>query len=98
MSLPVQPPRLITPPDEYDRTYMDLLLAELRSFISLLNTPGELRGSAIHLTNVPDDPAGYSIGTVYQKEGVLMVVREQDIFFYKPDAGETGLGTVTVTV
>lgn len=98
MTLPVQPPRLPSPTNEYDRAYMDSLLGELAGFIRSLNTPGELRGTTLVLTNLPSDPYGKEVGTVYEIDGVVKVIRTKDIFFVVPTTAASSVGTVSVSL
>lgn len=92
MSLPVPPPDIPSPPAEYDQHYMDSLLSELVAFIRLLNTPGELRGSVLNLSSVPSSPLGLEVGSIYEQEGTLKVLRKKDIFFHPVTAATGSIG------
>lgn len=97
MTLPVQPPTLPPPPAEYDRQYMDSLLNTLEGFIRLLNNPGELRGTTLNLSTLPSSPIGLEVGSVFELDGNLKVLREKDVYFDSPATATGSIGTVTTS-
>jgi hypothetical protein len=68
------PPRLPTPPFEYERQYMDDLVRAIEAFIDQERTAGELRGTKITLTDLPTSPTGLESGALYNDSGTVKVV------------------------
>lgn len=68
------PPRLPTPPEEYERQYMDDLIRALETFIEQERNPGELRGTKITLTDLPTSATGLETGALYNDSGTVKIV------------------------
>jgi hypothetical protein len=68
------PPRLPTPPEGYERQYMDDLIRALETFIEQERNPGELRGTKITLTDLPTSATGLETGALYNDSGTVKVV------------------------
>lgn len=73
-SVGLAPPRLPTPPEEYERQYMDDLVRALETFIGQERNPGELRGTKITLTDLPTSASGLETGALYNDSGTVKIV------------------------
>lgn len=98
MTLPLKPPNLQDAPDEYDRDHMDGLIKELRLFVQLLNAEGPLKASTINLSALPSAGYGQPVGTVFEVDGVLKVVRSKDHYFMQAASATGAVGTTTQRV
>lgn len=92
--LPIQPapPRA---PDEFTAAWANQLTRWLQDQLRLNEFP-YLRGSGLYLLNLPTSGYGLKPGEVFSNDGVLTVVRENDIWLGSVSSG-TELGTVAVT-
>ena len=70
-SLP--PPRLPSPPEVVDRSYMTDLVRALETFIDQERNPGEIRGTTITLTDLPTSATGLEAGALYNDSGTVKV-------------------------
>ena len=70
----VPAPRLPEAPEEYDSAYMQDLIRALEVFISQERTPGQIRGPAITLTNLPTSSAGLETGALFNDSGTVKIV------------------------
>ena len=70
----IAPPRLPEPPVEYTQQYMQDLIRALEVFIAQERTPGEMRGTAITLTNLPTSSAGLETGALFNDSGTVKIV------------------------
>jgi hypothetical protein len=90
------PPNFSAPPKEYDQQYMNAILHTLRVFLVALTNPGDIRGTALVLTDVPSSGYGLEVGSVYAHGTALYIVREGDVFAATP-ALTVELGTVSAS-
>lgn len=68
------------PTKDYDVTYMNHLVRELRQAFDSANDPSLLKGGELYLDNLPTLGAGLRVGYVFADSGVLKIVRENDVF------------------
>lgn len=74
MTVPVKPPILPNPPEEYDQQYMVQLLNQLRLYINAANTAGDVECAKVVATNLPTSATGLRAGTFYNDLGTVKVV------------------------
>lgn len=70
----IAPPRLPEAPSEYNQQYMADLIRALEIFIEQERNPGQLRGTAITLTNLPTSASGLETGALYNDSGTVKIV------------------------
>ena len=62
------------PPEDYDRIYFDELIRTLAQTFTLVNNPGELRGTKITLTDLPTSSEGLETGALFNDNGTVKIV------------------------
>jgi hypothetical protein len=70
----VPSPVLSLPPLEYDVQYFNNLVRLINYFIEQQDNAGQIRGSAITLTNLPTSATGLPPGSVWNNAGTLKIV------------------------
>ncbi len=68
------PPQFPLPPEEYERQYFDEMVRSLTQLVIQLQSPGELRGTKITLTQLPTSPTGLESGSLYNDSGTVKIV------------------------
>ena len=66
MSRQLVPPQFPLAPAEYERQYFDEMVQ--------LQSPGELRGTKITLTDLPTSPTDLESGALYNDSGTVKIV------------------------
>jgi hypothetical protein len=67
-------PTFPLPPENYDRMYFDELVRTLTQTFTLVNNPGELRGTKITLTDLPTSSEGLETGALFNDNGTVKIV------------------------
>ena len=88
---------LPNPSAEYSQLEMDLLLRTLETVLERLSFPLVVRGGRLYLTNLPSNGSGLVTGEVFEDNGILKIVRSEDVFAGSL-VGTGAVGTVTVTI
>jgi hypothetical protein len=68
------PPQFPLAPEEYERQYFDEMVRSLTQLVIQLQSPGELRGTKITLTQLPTSPTGLESGALYNDSGTVKIV------------------------
>lgn len=88
------PPRVVTEPD---RQWADNLVRWLERFVVEQRGAGALRGGTLYLSNLPSNGFCLKAGEVFENNGILTIVRENDIWT-GPLSTTVTAGAVTVTI
>ena len=83
-------------PEEYSREYMDDIIRMLSFFVSQVNSPGNVRGTDMVLTNLPTSGYLLETGSVYNDDGTLKIVLN-NVGYAGAVSGSFNIGTITVT-
>lgn len=92
-------PVLPVPPKVYDPRFMDDVINALRFFHNEVRNPGELRGTKLTLTDLPNSGVGLEAGAIFVVSGTrfLSIVAENDA--WTDGLSATGrVGSVTTNV
>lgn len=82
-------PQFPNAPQEYDMRYMVEVVRSFSVFLEQYNNPGDMRGTELTLTNLPQNDAGLEEGAIFQQDGILKITIP-----YKPHpAGVSATGT-----
>jgi hypothetical protein len=74
MTLPVTPPVLQSPPEEYDREYMKHMISQLEIYIKRLNAAGKIQATTINLSQLPTSSVGLKTGDLWNDSGTVKIV------------------------
>lgn len=77
MSLPVKLPTFASPPDEYDKAYMEGILRQIKQYMQFVNAEGNIYCADIIATTLPTSADGLRPGTFYNDNGTIKVVLEE---------------------
>lgn len=93
----VQFPTFPLPGPNYDQRYMADLINSLNRLVVAIRSPGEGRQTTTVFTNLQSNDYGLEIGTLFQVDGVLKVVRANEPYPAGISA-TASVGAVAVTV
>ena len=74
MSRQLVPAQFPLAPAEYERQYFDEMVRSLTQLVVQLQSPGELRGTKITLTDLPTSPTDLESGALYNDSGTVKIV------------------------
>jgi len=83
------------PPQEYSQRFMTDLVRAFAQFAALTTNPGEMRGTKIVLTDLPDGDQGLEAGTLY-RDGTSVKIASNNISAPSTVALTSSLGDVIV--
>lgn len=84
------------PPPQYDQRYLAEIVRAFAIFLEQTQNPGELRATAITLTDLQNSDYGLEPGALFESGGFVKITRA-DAPNVAGTSGTSGVGTVTVS-
>jgi len=90
------PPQFPVPPTQYNPQYMAEVVRAFSVFLAQYQNPGDMRGTKLTLTALPESDVGLEPGALFQQDGYVKITLSN-----KPHpsgaSGSSAVGGVTVT-